>query len=407
MRRVRVWSLAGVAVLLHAAALMAAVRLWSARSVARRPAPPPSVSLTLNAPLQLDVHVERPLEAKAPAAPARFGPCPAPEIGPDRAVGRPLGDPDAVRRQLTDAKLEHVTASPTRSGLLAAWSAAAVQLSDDDGRTFRPVLAAPGDLQAVRIDCLGNVFALAEPRWLGVRAEDGAETWRELPFLLPAGDDQEAAQLEVGGGVVGVFQVDYNSHLAVALSHDGGVSFTVRRHDSELMEYLRAAVIDPDGVASVAVTLGDCMYDGFVVHTLHGHGGASSSTGDVTGEGILAVGHDRWVYTANGCEPPLCALAPGSGRLRPVSGTFTPPLDDDGGGPAVLTGPAATFAVVDLSAYELRSGRARRVATGLPSEVTFEAVDAAGRLLGVSDGGALVRWSRRHGARVLGGAEAR
>lgn len=354
------------------------------------------VSYAIEVPIAIEV--TRPIVHQAPApmpepVPAPESPAAAPErcpetVGlPDRPIGSALDAADEHYLGLTG-----IAASPSRADTFAAWSESEIYLTRDDGRSFDGILAPPGAVRSVRLDCHGAVFALAEPNWLGHRAPDGRETWRELSFMGSA----EHAALAVGGGRVAVAHIVYNDHTTVALSDDAGVTWRFHRLADPTMEYLRHLAIDERAVVTLAVSLGDCMWDGLAIYTIDAAAGTVAATGDMTLDGVLAIGHDHWAYVTDDCDQAVCAIAPGRETIRRVRNApaAVEPYAVAGAHHSYLLGG-------DGAVHRLNAGRAARVGDGAPAAVAFHTVDAGGRLLGLTEAGAVVRWSRRHGARVL------
>jgi len=398
-------AVSAAALALLGAVAVAAVRYWPVHVVAPpSPAPAPvTQTYSLSVPVSVEMHQTLALPTPAATEPRRpAAPCPAPDRLSDRAIGPRYGEPTGDDEyQLTNVRLEGVTASPNRHGVLATWSDKTILRSDDSGRTFAPVLASPGKVFSVRIDCHDNLYALAAPNWFGQRSPDGEESWRELSFIMPTEEYQDSAKLAVGAGFVGVFQMDYNSKVTVALSPDGGVTWSFRQLQSSLMETMKHVAIDAGGRVTVATSLGDCMWNGFAVHAFDAPSGELSDIGDMSGD-LLGVGHDGWAYTEYDCTELLCAYAPGRARKREVAGVAEPSVNRYY--TYVVSGPDHSYAVVDSIVHRLNKGRAVRIADDLPNTVSFSTADAGGRLLGIGETGELLRWSRRHGLRVLRGA---
>jgi hypothetical protein len=369
-------------------------------------APPPAAgphSYTLSVPIHVDIQ-------STAAAPQRFGgPCPAPIAGADRAVGRARGAEDDRDYQLSNVSLVGVSASPALPGVLVAWDSNTVYLSTDDGRSFERVLTPPGPLRNVRVDCHGDVFALASPNWLGHRAAGGGERWREVSFLpsdVPGEDeDPEDIGFAVGGGTVGFARVLYGEHAIVALSSDFGETWRFHRIDNPGIEYLREFDIDDRGAAAVAVSLGDCMWDGLEIVTIDPTGKQTSS-GDLTSDFFLGFGNDQWAYIGREyevCDAALCALAPGSDAARAIRKLPVSVADASSSSSVIRGGRGAYLAARDR-VYRVSKRALREHGAGLPDDVAFVAADTAGRLLGIDhEHGRLVRWSRKHGARELAG----
>jgi hypothetical protein len=365
----------------------------------------------------------RPAIIMPPAAPVttELGPCPAVGSGDDRPVGTATVDRENLR-QLDGETLVGATAAATRHGALATWTEDTIFHSSDDGQHFEPVLFGPGVVRAVAIDCHGRVFALRVlaprdpdvevaatvpvPMLLGVR-HGTRDVWRSVDGFA---DDSRGPRLIADGGVVAVAGAAHGGmdEGLLAVSADAGASWRFDPLDVG-GSWEGAAAMDADrrGVVRVHSRWGDCGREGSTLTRLDPATGTRTTTEiAVYPRGSSAFDGDGRIYGRGWSCDGLCTWL-GEAEGRPVLGWPTPAAitapDDDEEPELDLVGDGATvYAFEHGELYGLRGEHAHWAASDLPMTRAL-AVDAAGRVLGLTADDDLVRWSPRFGVRYLAG----
>lgn len=163
------------------------------------------------------------------------------------------------------------------------------------------------------------------------------------------------------------------------------------------------------------------MYDGASLHTFQlPSGKARFHTQLSTTKQMHPTITGRWAYHSEACDKgPLCALE----LRRPRSADWQEPswlpvagmgpdrrgADDAEQNDEDIEREASVFANGRVYArhgdtiFRLRGRKAMDIADDVPAQVGFAVMDSSHRLLGLSRDGKLVRWSLRHGVRVLRG----
>ena len=371
-----------------------------------------------------------------------FGPgsCLPPTRGPDRRIGLPYSETaPSVDHQLDHFQFVGVSASPTRHGVLAAWTREAIFYTDSDGARFRRVLDGPGVVYGAVVDCRGGVYALrGSPHGTMLGYSDGrVDSWRVMAMRNPDLTTDEGGTISyedsyfrvslfAGGGWVGVaaeemwFTGEPGSVAMAMVSPDAGASW----------RFVSVPEVHGgnEGIVPVAMTgrrmralgfEGDCMYSGTMLFEFDLVTGQQRSATAVSHDNhIEPAVRGRWAYSTRNCDAAICVLdlhnperdGDGDWSLdwRPVRGTAIPAgVDRNEFRIEVISGTRAGTRVVGRVGPRLlhiRGKRARELADDIPDELRFLAVDSSDRPIGLSDNGRIVRWSARHGLRTLYGA---
>jgi hypothetical protein len=197
----------------------------------------------------------------------------------------------------------------------------------------------------------------------------------------------------------------------LAVSADAGASWRFDPLDvGGGWEGVAAMDVDGRGVVRVHSRWGDCRNSGSTLTRFDPATGTSTATEiAVYPSGPSALDGDGRLYGRGWSCDSLCAWL-GEVEARPLSGWPTTDADaasddgedDDDPGLDLVGNGAAVYAVARGELYRLDGDRARWRAGGLPM-TSAHAVDAAGRVLGITAGDDLVRWSPRFGLRYLAG----
>ena len=288
-----------------------------------------------------------------------------------------------------------VAASPGPYGVLATWSERELYISRDDGVNFRQVLGGPGAIGGATIDASGALYLVRDQRRLGIETETGAVLWRSLPF---AGD---TLALTSGGGFLGWLGLAHDtgrsSSVVLAVSADRGQTWrtqTVAEHiDRALMH------IEEDGTIQLLTLVEHASAP--TMRRLRGHADGRSLQAlpwPTDFADAWGLGHGGWAYAiASECATDIsdvCAMGPEmSDRLAPTGLKTSWDL-------LMHTSGEHTLAVSGERLLRADGDRMAVVASDIPAGISALATDGIGRAL-VTVGPQLVRWSPRHGWRVL------
>ena len=322
--------------------------------------------------------------------------CPTPPVG-DAPIGRPVADADLVWDH--GERAGKVVAS-ARAPALAILRDGAIRISDDDGRHFRPVRLGTA-VDDVALDARGRLYAAAGNH-LAVRSPDGRIRWTKAtgdcvadagcPGSLVASGDRV---LWLHGSRTAVTADGARSWRRIADDDAAGFADAGRPGEGVLLgwdgsAYATEHVVDMCGIDDYDVATLDLATGTYHHDVFH--------AGDEGGPALVSRGAGpTWRYrvacdayeTGDAPDPTRpCPRAVRTrralralevARLRPVVG--------------------GRVLFVDHGLAELCGDHARLVVHDFPFG-HVDAVDAGGRPL-IAFGGRLLRWSPRHGWRVL------
>ncbi|MCG8416681.1 MAG: hypothetical protein MJE77_01905 [Proteobacteria bacterium] len=349
------------------------------------------LALTVMALVMLRPQVLVVTERTAQAAPATVVLRPA--LAVDRSIGAGLTSGDAIASD--DPSWVGVAATPGPWAALAVWSEQQLFASRNDGASFRQVLGGPGPIGGAVFDRHARLYVVRDTRQLGIEHPDGAVEWKALPF---AG---ETLSVAVGGDWFGWLAMAHDQSddatLVLALSSDGGTTW---RRQAVAAEATRADLrIEPDGAIFMVLQKEDCMDES--IQRLRGHvdGRPMAAMSWPTDHAHMwGQGHGGWAYAiASECasdSDDICAMGPNPSHSIESTGLRT---DWD---IVFGTGGDITLAISGQRVLRFSGPRASVEDQNAPREISALAVDGLGRGLGVL-GEHLIRWSPRHGWRVL------
>jgi len=324
---------------------------------------------------------------------------------PQRAVDDAIGEAIPIDRNVRVEPADHdhwrgVTTSTGPYAVVAVWSDAEIFVSRDDGRTFSQALAGPGEVAGTAFDEAGNLFAIRGRDLLGIQRPDGTVSWRSLPF--------SGATLAVatGAGWLGWLHLqeheERGAFALVSLSYDQGTTWrhqVVPSHGNT-ENSLR---IESDGTIRIMGLSEDCHLQETERHEGHVDGRAFR---EIAWPDDLAagwgMGSHGWAYTIgtacdgadDGNDLRLCAIGPGPLPAVQATGHL---VDWD---LRVATNERTTLASSGRLLLQLDANRSSLIDSNAPLALDHFAIDGIGRAVG-SVGSTLVRWSPRHGWRVL------
>ena len=351
------------------------------------------------------------------------GSCPTPEKARDPKVGRVWTDDLSTDNHMLDnVELVGVSVSPSRHGVLATWSEDDLLYSKDDGRSFREPWF-PGALFSAAVDCRGGVYMLVrhedsillgyddhgETRWNVVATTSGEELDAITPTFVTG-----AGWVAMSGSARSLSDSG-EWKPAVVVSGDGGASWREQGlEDDLLIEDISLIGISNGGRLTLVGLEGDCMYNGTSIYR-----GRVGTKRKLVGTNISdksklsATAAGRWAYANEGCEGSgLCAIdlvkqdaeEPDAWKWlwQPVTGLSAGTPESVAEGTAIVG--FRSYVQDGTHLYRLRGSKARLVEAALPVGA-IRAVDSSGRAIGLDDAGRLIRWSPRHGTRLLRGQE--
>jgi hypothetical protein len=353
----------------------------------------PSASAPASAPVLTPATVASPAIDPAPTA--------APEPG-GRALDS-LGDLPSEGSK----EWKGIAVSPDVPGVIALWSELEIWLSGDNGGRFQRVLDGPGPVGAVVIGEDGTVYAIRGAR-LGALPAEGKPRWHELPF------EGQTIAFSFGGDYLAWFaRVTLNEqegHYArlLTLSEDQGRSWFLLKimdttsHDSGVIRISDAGEIEFIYDESSAPDLPPALkrYKGRADRRI------LQARGEYYTPYVAGVGHDGTVYIpgsyCDGVAAVCVATRDGHetkvvGGVKAVDGAI---VDDPSSLSRVLTDGKVTYSLAAEGLFTLRAGVAEVVSEPAPEGFRLMAIEGSDQVLGVV-GGSLVRWSKKHGFRIL------
>jgi hypothetical protein len=326
----------------------------------------------------------------APADQARL-PLPGLVAAADLPTGTPLAP--GARLVGEGEAWRGVTVSAGLHPVVAVWSRSRLFVSRDDGKKFHQVLGGPGEIGGAAIDAHGRLFMVRDRQRLGVQGLDRDAEWRSLPF---AG---ETLQVAAGGAWLGWLALTDDSRrdaqVVLALTADGGATWRTQ----SIADHATGALmrIEDEGTIHLLLVREDAVDP--TMRRLRGH---------VDGRPMQEVpwpsnyaeawglGHGGFAYAiASECASEgndICAMElHGEVASTRTTTAWSLQMGTNGVTTLAASGP-------DLVRFDGRV--AMVVDRSAPAEITAFAVDGLGRGVGVA-GQHLVRWSPRHGWRVL------
>jgi hypothetical protein len=342
----------------------------------------------------------QPVISMSPASPFASATWARPLPGLVTATDLPLGTPLAPGARLPGALPDDqgeawrgVAVSSGLHPIVAVWSPSRLFVSRDDGKAFHQVLGGPGEIGGAAIDAYGRLFMVRDRQRLGVQGLDLDTEWRSLPF---AG---ETLQVAAGGVWLGWLALADDSRsdaqVVLALTADGGATWRTQ----SIADHATGALmrIEDDGTIHLLLVREDAVDP--TMRRLRGHVDGRpmqevpwpSSYAEAWG-----LGHGGFAYAiASECASEgndICAMeVHGDLASTRIATAWSLQMGSNGATTLAASGP-------DLLRFDGRV--ATVVDRGAPAEITALAVDGLGRGVAIA-GQHLVRWSPRHGWRVL------